>query len=129
VNRVEGANFGNRYTENDRTTLGNYKVNLPDGHTYESYARFLLDTMPPYLAEHYRTKIDKFLQWWEKEGVKVIPDYDDPKKEAARKVPSWRRICKVLLKNDYWCKGLSFSQTMREMEKQVEIITTYNIEL
>lgn len=129
VNRVEGANFGNRYTENDRTTLGNYKVNLPPGHTYESYARFLLDTMPPYLAEHYKEKIDKFLAWWEKEGVSTIPDFADIKMESARKVPSWRRICKVLLKNDYWCKGLSFSQTKRELEKQVAMITKYNEEL
>lgn len=129
VNRVEGANFGNRYTENDRTTLGNYKVNLPDGHTYESYAHFLLDTMPPYLAEHYREKIDKFLAWWEKEGVGCIPDCADAREEAKRKVPSWRRICKVLLKNDYWCKGLSFSQTKKEMEKQVEMITRYRQEL
>lgn len=129
VNRVEGANFGNRYTENDRTTLGNYKVNLPEGHTYESYAKFLLKTMPPYLAEHYQKKIDKFLAWWEKEGVTVIPDYDDPKMESAKKVPSWRRICKVLLKNDYWCKGLSFSQTKRELERQIEMITRYSNEL
>jgi len=37
-----------------------------------------------------------------------IPD-DGPitKKEP----PSWARICKALLRNDYWCKGLSFSQT------------------
>lgn len=129
VNRVEGANFGNRYTETDRTTLGNFKVNLPHGHTYESYAKFLLATMPPYLAQHYKSKIDKFLEWWEKEGVAVIPDKDDAKLEAARKVPSWRRICKVLLKNDYWCKGLSFSQTKRELEKQVAMITRYNEEL
>ena len=129
VNRVEGANFGNRYTESDRTTLGNYKVNLPEGHTYESYAKFLLRTMPPYLAEHYQTKINKFLSWWEKEGIKDIPDFADMKLEAARKVPSWRRICKVLLKNDYWCKGLSFTQTKRELEKQVEMITRYSEEL
>lgn len=126
VNRVEGANFGNRYTETDKTTLGNYKVNLPPGHTFESYAKFLLNTMPPYLAEHYQSKIDKFLAWWDKEGVKIIPDTADPKMEAARKAPSWRRICKVLLKNDYWCKGLSFSQTKRELEKQMEIITKYS---
>ncbi len=126
VGRVEGANFGNKYTETDKTTLGNYKVILPPNHTYESYAKFLLDTMPPYLAEHYKEKIDKFIKWWESEGVTVIPDYDDPKKEAARKVPSWRRVCKVLLKNDYWCKGLSFSQTKRDMEKQLEIITKYS---
>lgn len=129
VNRVEGANFGNRYTETDRTTLGNFKVNLPEGHTYESYAKFLLQTMPPYLAEHYQRKIDKFLAWWEKEGVSVIPDYADTKDESRKKVPSWRRICKVLLKNDYWCKGLSFSQTKRELEKQVEMITRYQEEL
>lgn len=129
VNRVEGANFGNRYTENDRTTLGNYKVNLPEGHTYESYAQFLLETMPPYLAEHYREKINKFIAWWDKEGVKTIPDTADIKEEAKRKVPSWRRICKVLLKNDYWCKGLSFSQTKKELEKQVEMITKYRSEL
>ena len=129
VNRVEGANFGNRYTETDRTTLGNFKVNLPPGHTYESYAKFLLDTMPPYLAEHYRQKIDKFLKWWENEGVASIPDYADIKDEAKKKVPSWRRICKVLLKNDYWCKGLSFSQTKKELEKQVAMITRYNEEL
>ena len=129
VNRVEGANFGNRYTENDRTTLGNYKVNLPEGHTYESYAHFLLETMPPYLADHYREKINKFIAWWDKEGVKTIPDTADMKEEAKRKVPSWRRICKVLLKNDYWCKGLSFSQTKKELEKQVEMITKYRSEL
>lgn len=125
VNRVEGANFGNRYTENDKTTLGNYKVNLPEGHTYETYAKFLLDTMPPYLRDHYQKKIDRFLQWWEKEGVKVIPDFDDPRKEASRKVPSWRRICKVLLKNDYWCKGLSFAQTKQEMQRQLSAIDYY----
>lgn len=126
VNRVEGANFGNRYTETDKTTLGNYKVNLPPGHTYESYANFLLNTMPPYQAEHYRMKIDTFMKWWEKEGILTIPDTADPKLEALRKAPSWRRICKVLLKNDYWCKGLSFTQTKRDMEKQVEIITKYS---
>lgn len=126
VNRVEGANFGNRYTETDKTTLGNYKVNLPPGHTYESYANFLLNTIPPYQAEHYREKINKFLKWWQTEGIQVIPDKADPKLEALRKTPSWRRICKVLLKNDYWCKGLSFTQTKRDMEKQVEIITKYS---
>lgn len=95
----------------------------------KSYAKFLLETMPPYLAEHYQKKIDKFLEWWHKEGVEIIPDFEDPKREAKRDVPSWRRICKVLLKNDYWCKGLSFAQTKKELEKQVEMITRYNKEL
>jgi predicted phosphoadenosine phosphosulfate sulfurtransferase len=125
VNRVEGANFGNRYSDTDKTVMGNYRVNLPPGHTYESYAKFLLSTMPQYLAEHYQKKIDKFWDYWKKEGFETLPDTADPKQEAMRKAPSWRRICKVLLKNDYWCKGLSFSQTKREMEKQQGLIIKY----
>jgi predicted phosphoadenosine phosphosulfate sulfurtransferase len=126
VNRVEGANTGNKYSENDRHTLGNFKVHLPAGHTYESYARFLLDTMPPYLSEHYWKKINRFFEWWAEEGHKVIPDSADAKLESQRKVPSWRRIVKVLLKNDYWCKGLSFSQTKREMERQLQLVSKYS---
>ena len=122
---MQGANFGNRYSENDKTTLGNYQVNLPPGHTYESYAMFLLETMPPYLKDHYMVKINKFWEYWKKEGFDVLPDKADPKLEAKKKAPSWRRICKVLLKNDYWCKGLSFSQTKREMEKQIEMVSKY----
>lgn len=128
VNRVEGANFGNRYSENDMHTLGNFKINLPEGHTYKSYAKFLLKTMPPHLEHHYREKIYKFLKWhrnhWREIGI-TMQDNADAKLEAKRKAPSWRRIVKVLLKNDYWCKGLSFSQTKRDMEKQVNLITKY----
>lgn len=126
VARVEGANFGNKYSENDRITLGNFKVHLPAGHTYESYAKYLLDTMPPYLREHYQSKIDKFMAYWQKHGFDHIPDVSDARIEAAKKIPSWRRIVKVLLKNDYWCKGLSFSATKKEMEKQFELITKYS---
>lgn len=125
VNRVEGANFGNRYTETNRTALGNFKINLPKGHTYESYAKFLLDTMPKNQREHYMEKINKFLGWYKKKGMDTIPDFDDIKLESARKAPSWRRICKVLLKNDYWCKGLSFAQTKGELKRQLELTKKY----
>ncbi|WP_236709662.1 DUF3440 domain-containing protein [Elizabethkingia ursingii] len=122
VNRVEGANFGNRYSENKRTIFGNFRMNLPEGHTYKSYSLFLLDTMPPYLKDHYLRKIDKFLAYWKNQGFEDdIPDTADLQLESKHKAPSWRRICKVLLRNDYWCKGLSFSQTKGEMEKQLNI--------
>lgn len=122
VNRVEGANFGNRYSENNRSVFGNFRMNLPEGHTYKSYALFLLDTMPPYLKAHYNKKIDKFLEYWQKHGFKDdIPQIADPALESQHKAPSWRRICKVLLKNDYWCKGLSFAQTKGKMEKQLNL--------
>lgn len=31
--------------------------------------------------------------------------------ETARKVPSWRRVVKAFLRNDYWFKGMGMSQT------------------
>lgn len=39
-----------------------------------------------------------------------IPD-EQEKDLGYRDVPSWRRICKTLLKNDFWCRMLSFSPT------------------
>ena len=76
-----------------------------------------------------QSEINKFLEWWKEKGEKIIPDTADKKDEAAKKKPSWRRICKVLIKNDWWCKGLSFSQTKKELEKQVELINRLNEEL
>lgn len=42
--------------------------------------------------------------------TKGIPDEAAYEMEAARKAPSWRRVCKSLLRNDYWGKGMGFSQ-------------------
>lgn len=125
VGRVQGANFGNRYVELAGNVLGNIRINLPEGFTWQSYSEFLLDSMPPPTAAHYREKIGTFLKWWAKEGVEEIPEEADPRLEALKKAPSWRRICKVLLKNDYWCHGLSFSQTKREMERLAANITKF----
>ena len=101
------------------------RICLPEGHTWQSYAGFLLETMPPHLAAHYRAKIGTFLRWWARHGVESVPQEADPALEARHKAPSWRRICKVLLKNDYWCRGLSFSQTRRDLERQTRIIMKY----
>lgn len=130
VERVQGANFGNRYVHLSGSVMGNLRVDLPPRFTWRTYAYFLLRSMPPPTAAHYRRKIAVFLRWWRKHGaahgcVGRIPDEADPRLEAKRKAPSWRRICKTLLKNDYWCKGLSFTQTKREMERQLELVARY----
>ena len=129
VNRVAGANMGNRYTEHNRKALGYNDIILPPNMSYEQYAQMLLNSMPSIWKEHYMEKINKFLEWWKEKGEKIIPDTADKKDEATKKKPSWRRICKVLIKNDWWCKGLSFSQTKKELEKQVELINRLNEEL
>lgn len=110
VARVNGANAGALYAQESGNILGNLKISKPEGHTWESFANLLLDSLPPKTQEHFKDKIATFLWWWKQHGYDSIPDEADPKLEAAREVPSWRRICKALLRNDYWCKGLSFSQ-------------------
>lgn len=115
VARVNGANQGALYAKNSGNILGNLKITLPDGHTWESFAKLILASMPDKSRIHFENKIAVFLKWYQDRGYpNGIPDYADPKDEAARNVPSWRRICKTLLRNDYWCKGLSFTQTKSE---------------
>jgi predicted phosphoadenosine phosphosulfate sulfurtransferase len=111
VARVAGANSGALYAGKRGNILGNGKVDLPPGHTWQSFARFLLDSLPAFEREHYETKIATFLHWYQARGFAWgIPDEADANGEVARKVPSWRRICKVILKNDRMCRGLGFSQ-------------------
>jgi len=112
VARVNGANSGALYAQENGNILGRIRITRPEGHTWKSFAEMLLSSMPQKTAEHYRNKIAIFIKWYEVKGYPIgIPDEADPNEEAARKVPSWRRVCKVLLRNDYWCKGLSFTQT------------------
>ena len=124
VSRVNGANFGALYVRESGNIMGNIKIHKPEGHTWQSFAKLLLVSMPEKTREHYENKIAVFLKWWYDRGYpNGIPDEADPKDEAAKKVPSWRRICKALLRNDYWCKGLSFSQTKSEAyEKYMKIM-------
>lgn len=127
VSRVNGANSGAEFVQYSGNISGQMKITKPDGHTWKSFAQLLLKSMPTELADHYDDKICNFINWWHSKGGwydqngewqfctgsygQTIPDEADPKLEADRKAPSWRRICKALLRNDYWCKGLSFSQT------------------
>lgn len=115
VARVNGANQGAMYVRETGDIMGNIKINKPDGHTWESFAHLLLESMPPQTRDHYEDKIAVFLHWWQARGYPDgIPDEADIHLEAAKKVPSWKRVCKALLRNDYWCKGLSFTQTKSE---------------
>lgn len=112
VARVAGANTGSLYGQESGNILGNRYIRLPDGHTWESFAKLLLDTMPPKVGEHYKNKIAVYINWYKERGYEDgIPDEADYKLETYNKAPSWRRICKTLLRNDYWCRGLGFSPT------------------
>jgi predicted phosphoadenosine phosphosulfate sulfurtransferase len=114
ISRVNGANFGATYVCETGNVMGNIKIKRPPGHTWKSFAKLLLNSMPEKTKEHYENKIVIFLKWWADKDIKYnddIPDEGNHKEEAEKKIPSWRRICKTLLRNDWWCKGLSFSIT------------------
>ena len=78
----------------------------------EYVKNMFLKSMPDKTRIHFENKILVFRKWWHERGYPDgIPDAADYRLEADRKVPSWRRVCKSLLRNDFWCKGLSFTQT------------------
>lgn len=110
--RVAGANTGAIYSNERGNVLGLHSVTLPSGHTWESFSRLLLRTMPKHTAEHYRNKIAKYLNWYRTRGYPDgIPDSADHVLESKGLMPSWRRLCKALLRNDFWCKTIGFSPT------------------
>jgi predicted phosphoadenosine phosphosulfate sulfurtransferase len=112
VLRVNGANTGKLYSNERGNVLGNHTITLPPNHTWQSFAMSLLQSSPPKTAEHYKNKIAVYINWWRKRGyADGIPDESEIKIENAGKAPSWRRVCKTLLRNDYWCKYLGFSPT------------------
>lgn len=112
VARVNGANGGALYVNESGNINGYRKISKPENHTWKSFANLLINSMPPKTKNHYRNKISVFVKWWLDRGYpEGIPDEGDYKLEADRKIPSWRRVCKSLLRNDYWGKGMSFTQT------------------
>lgn len=124
VARVNGANSGSLYIGETGNINGYRRISKPEGHTWRSFANLLINSMPPRTKLHYQNKIEFFVKWWMDRGYEEgIPDEAEYKLEADRKVPSWRRICKSLLRNDYWCKGLGFSQHRSQAyEKYLKIM-------
>jgi predicted phosphoadenosine phosphosulfate sulfurtransferase len=115
VARVNGANSGAIYIQEHGNINGTIKINKPEGHTWQSFAMLLINSMPAKTKNHFENKMVIFLKWWSDRGYQDgIPDEASPDEENHKKVPSWRRVCKALLRNDYWCKGLSFTQTKAE---------------
>jgi predicted phosphoadenosine phosphosulfate sulfurtransferase len=111
VARVNGANGGALYMQEWGNINGYRNITKPKGHTWLSFAKLLISSMPPKTRTHYINKITLFERWWKERGyAEGIPDEAAYEMEAARRAPSWRRVCKSILRNDYWCKGLGFSQ-------------------
>jgi predicted phosphoadenosine phosphosulfate sulfurtransferase len=155
VNRVSGANFGNIYCGSKM--LGYRNVTLPRGHTWESYTKLLLETLPKAMADIYKAKFERFMSYWKTTGCAVntswlpeeaelsgklskrgkkdlplviykkIPDKLPIWAESKRLGPTWRRMAICILKNDYLCQSLSFGQTKRQREYMQYLLEKYRI--
>ena len=154
VGRVQGANFASIYGKSK--AMGYRNITLPEGHTWKSYTKFLLDTLPKRLRNNYAKKFNTSIQFWHGTGggldesviqelqekgyqirrngvsnytlnqksrivfVGPIPDHTDDIK-STKDIPSWKRMCYCILKNDHICRFMGFGMT-RQQQKRLDMI-------
>jgi len=115
IARVNGANSMALYVEESGNITGYNKIVKPKGHTYKSFCNLLLSSMPKRVRDHYLERFRSFIKGWKQRGyMNDIPDEAPAVLESKHWAPSYRRLCKVLLRNDYWCKGLGLAQPKSE---------------
>ena len=119
VARVNGANSGALYINDSGAINGYNEITKPKNHTWKSFSLLFLNSLPEKTKEHYLNKIYTFEKWWNERGYeKEIPDEAPKILESKKLAPSWRRVCKSLLRNDFWCKGLGFTQHKTDAYKK-----------
>lgn len=154
LGRVEGVNFGCIYGKTK--AMGYRNITLPPNHTWESYTKFLLATLPVRIRNNYIKKFKTSLKFWhtiggglEEETIQElidkgyriqrngisnytifknsriifldkIPDHTDDIK-TCKDIPSWKRMCFCILKNDHLCQTMGFGVT-REQQRNIDSI-------
>jgi predicted phosphoadenosine phosphosulfate sulfurtransferase len=150
VGRVQGANFGAIYAKTK--AMGYREVTLPPGHTWESYTKFLLETLPKPVRDNYLEKFNFSMAFWKNTGggfseetireieacgyqirrngisnfskdgktrivfEQEIPDDTDDVKSTID-IPSWKRMCYCILKNDHLCRFMGFGPNKEQQAK------------
>jgi predicted phosphoadenosine phosphosulfate sulfurtransferase len=124
VARVNGANMGAIYAKEKGNVLGINQIVLPASHTWKSFTTHLLNSMPTKTSEHYKNKIAVYLKWYQDKNI-MIPDTQPNDCGSTDDRPSWKRICKTILRNDFWCRTLSFAPTKTSAyEKYLKLMRT-----
>lgn len=154
LGRVQGANFACIYGKTK--AMGYRNITLPEGHTWKSYTKFLLDTLPKRLRNSYIKKFNTSIKFWhevgggldeeviyelQKKGYRIkrngvsnytinkksriifvgkLPDNTDDIK-TSKDIPSWKRMCYCILKNDHTCRFMGFGAT-RQQQKRINMI-------
>ncbi len=154
LSRVKGVNFGAIYGKTK--ALGYRNLTLPEGHTWESYTKFLLDTLPARIRNNYIKKFKTSIDFWHNTGggleegvieelisrgyqirrngvsnytvmkcsrvvfIGDIPDHTDDIK-SSKDIPSWKRMCFCILKNDHICRFMGFGLS-REQQHKIDLL-------
>jgi predicted phosphoadenosine phosphosulfate sulfurtransferase len=122
LNRVSGVNSGSLYIQESGSINGYNDVTKPDGHTWESYTNYLLKSLPKKTRDNYRGRFIKFITGWKKRGYDKIPDQAPHSLEVKSWAPSWKRMARCILRNDYYCKGLGQTQPLSEAYEKYKAI-------
>lgn len=119
VSRVNGVNFTAMY--GSTTAMGWKGITKPKDMTWKQYADFLLSTMDEGTREHYLSKLRT-----DKEVV-TIPGYlDDTDARRWQLVPTYKRFCVCILKNDWNCRYMGFGQTKEDLRRRHEAMRRYS---
>ena len=122
LNRVSGVNSGALYIQESGNMTGYNDITKPANHTWESYTNYLLRSLPYKMQEHYKERFKKFIVGWKKRGYKSIPDQACHDLEVKQWAPSWKRMARCILRNDYYCKGLGQTQPKSEAYEKYKAI-------
>lgn len=122
LNRVSGVNSGALYVHEKGNMTGAGDVTKPIDHTWESYVNFLLKSLPLKMQNHYKERFIKFIAGWKQRGYDKIPDEAPHDLEIKCWAPSWKRMARCILRNDYYCKGLGQTQPLSEAYEKFKAI-------
>lgn len=151
ISRVNGVNFAGIY--GGTTAMGWKSITKPKHFTWKEYCYFLLDTLDEKTKAHYEEKLNTSIKFWKEKGGALseetiselkgdfeigepnnyspkqtvrFNDYlDDTDVTDFKSIPTYKRMCVCIMKNDYYCKYMGFAQTKYEMKKRKEALEKY----
>lgn len=153
LNRVNGVSFTAIY--GGTHAMGRKKIFLPDDFTWKKYMYFLLATLPEESRQIYEQKLKVSISFWRNKGgalseaiieklkekkVAIEVDsspYRTQKKSVKmeyideidiseqREIPTYKRVCLCILRNDYQCKYMGFTLTKADRIRKLIVMAAY----
>lgn len=152
IGRVNGVSFAGLY--GGTTAMGWKTITKPKHFTWKEYCYFLLGTLDEKTRNHYLLKLEVSKKSWVRGGVMDEETVAELKKENSpaiytgqfkggkeiiqfndyvddttisnfRRIPSYKRMCICIIKNDYYCKYMGFALTREEYERRARTLEIY----